>query len=59
VLEVATGEQRRRAPGVRALGNGRFEISELDLFMDGVWTVTLRASFAGATDTVVFGVCIG
>lgn len=53
------GHGARRPPVVRALGGGRFEVSALDLYMDGVWTVTLRVSVNGATETFVFGVCIG
>jgi hypothetical protein len=53
------GHGARRPPTVRPLGGGRFELADLDLFMDGVWTVTLRVSVNGVTDQVVFGVCIG
>jgi hypothetical protein len=53
------GHGARRAPTVRSLGGGRFEIAGLDLYMEGVWTITLRISTNGATDQVVFGVCIG
>jgi hypothetical protein len=53
------GHGARRRPTVRPLGGGRFEVTDLDLYMDGVWTITLRVSSGGATEQVVFGVCIG
>lgn len=53
------GHGGRRPPTVRPLGGGRFELVGLDLYMEGVWTVTLRVTANGAMDQVVFGVCIG
>ena len=53
------GHGGRRPPTVRPLGGGRYELVGLDLYMEGVWTVTLRVTANGAMDQVVFGVCIG
>lgn len=53
------GHGARRPPTVRPLGGGRFALADLDLYMEGVWTVTLRVTANGATEQIVFGVCIG
>ena len=41
-------------PGVAAEGVGRFTLSDMDLFMAGVWRVELRVSVGDLTDTIRF-----
>jgi hypothetical protein len=41
-------------PGVAAEGVGRFTLSDMDLFMAGVWRVELRVSAGDLTDTIRF-----
>lgn len=51
-------------PTVEALGEGRYAVHNVDLFMEGVWTVTFRVQTPGADGGVasipaVFTVCVG
>lgn len=39
-------------------GGGKYSISPLNLWMPGLWQVTLRAEAEGATDDVVLAFCI-
>jgi hypothetical protein len=39
-------------------GGGQYSISPINLWMPGLWQVTLRAEADGVTDDVVFGFCI-
>jgi hypothetical protein len=44
---------------VEALGGGEYRITPLNLFMAGVWEVTLEMTGADdVTDEVVFTVCV-
>ena len=39
-------------------GAGEYEVSQLNLFMGGLWEVTLEATCTGMTDTLVYTFCL-
>jgi hypothetical protein len=46
-------------PTITSMTDGTYEIANLDLFMPGIWTVTLTITpTSGPVDTVVFSFCI-
>jgi hypothetical protein len=46
-------------PTVTPMGSGAYQVGNLDLFMPGIWTVTLSIKPpSGAVETVVFSFCI-
>ncbi|WP_394830794.1 FixH family protein [Pendulispora rubella] len=38
--------------------NGTYEVTKLNFFMPGVWTVTVKVTQSGAEDAAVFAVCL-
>jgi hypothetical protein len=51
------GHGTSRVPEVTASGGG-FQVRPVNLFMPGLWEVTLSAQSSAGTDSTVFGFCI-
>jgi hypothetical protein len=43
---------------VTDLGDGRYRLAPVDLFMVGLWTTTIRVTLGDMTDRVQFGFCV-